>query len=346
MPAVSREELRNQLKKQVFAPVYTLFGAESYLRDLAAKTIRDLAMKSAAFREFNESSFSLTTPESLADALAAAEQLPMMAERRVVVISNVRITSTGAKDSLKDDSEALLLRYLDNPSPTSIVLFIADELDKRRKAAKHLLEKTIAVEFDRMDDVAAAQWVRSRMKDEGFEPEDSAVKRLVAYAGDDLRRLANETDKVMTAMMPDKVVTGEMVSRLVSDSREISNFELTDRLMAKDKKRSLEVLHKILDEGGEPLMLLGLIASNFRKMLLAKSLMEHGIDRAEVIRHLKLPWRMQDEFLASARRADVGRLKSAIERLAETDVAIKTSKGGGTSGPRHQIEVLVCELVN
>ena len=68
-------------------------------------------------------------------------------------------------------------------------------------------------------------------------------------------------------------------------------------------------------------MLLGLIASNFRKMLLAKSLMEHGADRAEVIRHLKLPWRMQDEFLASARRADVGRLKSAIERLAETDLA-------------------------
>ncbi len=39
MAILGREDLRNQLKKREFAPVYLLFGAETYLRDLAAKTI-------------------------------------------------------------------------------------------------------------------------------------------------------------------------------------------------------------------------------------------------------------------------------------------------------------------
>ena len=73
--------------------------------------------------------------------------------------------------------------------------------------------------------------------------------------------------------------------------------------------------------------------------------MTRGADRGEVARVLKLRYSDQENFLAAARRADMGQLTRVLARLAETDLAIKTSIGGsGPQGARMQLEVLVCEL--
>lgn len=347
MAVISRDDLRNQLKRREVAPVYVLFGEESYLRDLAAKTIADIVLKDAQLREFNENEFSLNSPDQLPTALAAADQLPMMAAKRVVRISDVRITATGSRDSLKEDYEGMLTSYLDNPSPDSVVLFIADDFDKRRKAAKLLADKAVAVEFKALDDEEALHWTKGRIKDSGFSYDDEAARLLVSMVGDDIRRLASEIEKVCTSILPDRLITVEAVERLVTNSRELSNFELSDHLISKNRRKALEILTKILDDGAEPLMLLGLIASNFHRLLLAKEMMEQGIDRGEISRSLKLPYRKQEEFLANARRTGREVIAKVLERIAETDLAIKTSRGGGgPHGARLQLEVLVCELVS
>jgi DNA polymerase III delta subunit len=80
---------------------------------------------------------------------------------------------------------------------------------------------------------------------------------------------------------------------------------------------------------------------------MSKELMRNGVDRREVARILKLPYGKQEDFLASARRIETEKLTWIMRRIAETDVAIKTSiGGGGTAGSRLQIEMLVCELAN
>ena len=73
--------------------------------------------------------------------------------------------------------------------------------------------------------------------------------------------------------------------------------------------------------------------------------MAQGLARGEVARIAKLRYSDQEAFLAAARRTDAGKLAGAIRRLAETDLAIKTSIGGsGPVGARLQIEMLVAEL--
>ena len=347
MPVLSRDDLRNQLKRREIAPVYLLFGAETYLRDLAAKTIANMVLDENSLREFNENEFSLNQSENLSYALASAEQLPMIAARRVILITEVRISSTGTKDTLKEDYESLLTSYLSRPSETSVVIFIADELDKRRKMAKILIEGSTAVEFAKFTDHELVNWARKEIKDSGFDAEEKALHHLVGLVGDNLRKLTNEIKKVTTAALPDKLVTYELVESLVTNSREIPNFDLTDQLFGKDKRKPLHTLKKILDDGAEPLMLLGLIAHNLRRTLMAKELMEKGVERTEVVRIMKLHPKYHEDFLQTARRSDAKKLLRIIERIAEADLAIKTSKGGGgNAGARMQIEMLVCEIIN
>src|SRR5687767_8357031 len=87
MATLTREELKRELKAGKVGPLYLLFGPEGYLRDAAARALADAALKDSPLREFNESSFSLLSAD-VQHAIAAAEQLPMMAERRVVRITD------------------------------------------------------------------------------------------------------------------------------------------------------------------------------------------------------------------------------------------------------------------
>lgn len=344
MAILTREDLRNQLRRREIAPVYVLFGPESYLRDIAAKTIADLSFAEGELRDFNETEFSLNTTD-IGHALAAAEQLPMMAARRVVRVADVRVSATGTKDNLKEDFEPILTAYLKRPAESSIVIFIADELDKRRKMAKLLLENTVAVEFARFNNNELIAWARTKIKESGADLDERALHHLIGLVGDDVRRLTNEIDKLVTAAMPDSAITYGLVESLVPNSRELSNFALTDHLMAGRKAAAIDVLRKILSDGAEPLMVLGMLSYNYHRLFLAKEMMAEGVDRSEVAKVMKLRYSDQETFLAGARRTDRAKLTRIMKRLADTDLAIKTSKGGGgPQGSKMQIEMLVCEL--
>lgn len=331
MAVLGREDLRNHLKKGEIAPLYLLFGAEKYLRDLAAKTIADLVLKDSPLREFNETTFSLSETD-FQQAIASAEQLPMISSRRIVKITDV--------NKLKEADEESLARYVARPADSSVVIFIAYELDKRRRFAKILLDACVSVEFTPLSDMELIAWANGKLKELNTQIDDKALREIVALVGNNVLRLTNEIEKLAIAALPEKVITLEMVESLVPNSRELSNFELTDYLLNKNRIRALQILKKILDDGAEPLMLLGLIANNFHRLFLAKELMKQGVDRSEVAKTLKLPYSRQEEFLATARRAETDKLSQNLKRIAEADLNIKTSK----ATPRLQIEMLVAEL--
>ncbi|MGE3466890.1 MAG: DNA polymerase III subunit delta [Pyrinomonadaceae bacterium] len=325
--------------------MYVLFGPETHLRDLAAKTIVNLSFGDGDLRDFNESSFSLNTEGNLQRAIAAAQQLPMMASRRVITLTELRISATGVRDTITEQHESAISAYLNDPSPHAVLIFVADELNGVRKMGKLLREKAVAVEFKSLDERDMAVLARRIAAKAGAEIDDTTVRQLIARIGPDVNRLTNELNKLAAAAMPSGRITADLIEALVPNSHEISNFDLTDHLVAGRRAKALSALKKILDDGGEPLALLGLISYNYRRLLMAKDLMSRGADRGEVAKVVKLRYSDQEPFLAAARRADLDRLTHAISRLADTDVAIKTSIGGsGPAGARQQLEILVCEL--
>ena len=113
MPTLTRQQLEASLKEGTIAPLYLIFGVETYLRDHTTRAIAEAALKDSLLREFNESRFSLLSGSAL-DAIAAAEQFPMMSERRVVYIQDF--------GKLREADEDALKRYIENPVATSVVI--------------------------------------------------------------------------------------------------------------------------------------------------------------------------------------------------------------------------------
>ena len=338
MTTLQKADLRRHLKARVLAPVYILHGPETYLKELAARTIAGFALTRPDLREFNENNISLNDV-SVIEALSAAEQLPFGDERRVVLITDLFLSTNRLTTSLKDNAEEVIGRYLDNPCESTVVVFVASEFDKRLKASKMFEKKAVAVEFKPFDQGEAVKWVRDKMRQAGVEADQRTVDLLVSLAGVDAGKLEVEVGKLVTAALPETVITYELVERLTKHSRVLSNFDLTDHLVAGRQESALAAMRKILDDGAEPVMLLGLLSYNFRQLYVAKELMNEGLDRAQVIAEMGLRGR-PDRLLGAARRADSDKFMHFITRIAEADRAIKTSAGT----PRLQIEMLVCEL--
>lgn len=331
MKTLTREDLREKLKKGEISPLYLLFGAETFLRDLAVKTISDRTLADSQLREFNENTFSLNDVD-IQTALASAEQLPVMATRRVVKITEL--------NKLKESDEDFLLNYLKHQAETCVVMFIAEELDKRKKIPKLLMEYCVSVEFTLLKDYEIQTWTRQKAKELNVQIDEKALRYLLNLVGNGVRKLTSELEKLAVASLPDSIITLELVEKLTSNSREISNFDLTDQILAGNRNGAMKVLQKILNDGAEPLMLLGLIANNYHRLYLAKELMSQGVERIEVARIMKLPPFKQEDFLTTARRADSSILSWSLERIAATDLAIKTSK----ATPQLQVELLVADL--
>jgi DNA polymerase-3 subunit delta len=331
MSTLTRDELRRALKAGRLEPLYLLYGPEEYLRERAARAITEAALSGALLREFNETSFSLASAD-VQHALAVACQMPVMAARRVVRITNFA--------RLREADEGALMRYVARPVESTVLIFIADELDRRRRLSKALIEACVAVEFALLSEAELATWARARLRELKAEADELTLRQIVALTGSHVRQLAIELEKLATAALPSGQITMEMVDLLVNRSRTLSNFELTDHLIARDRRQALQTLGRLLDDGTEPLMLVGLIASNYRRLALAKDLMARGAPKEEVFRLVALPYSKREEFLATARRSSPENLAHSLQRIAATDLAIKTSRGTA----RQQLELLVCEL--
>jgi len=331
MNTLTRVELERSLREMI-RPLYLLLGTETYLRGVAVDAITNAALSETLLREFNDSSFTLLT-DAVQSAVAAAEQLPMMSSRRVVKIKDFA--------KLRDADEQVLIAYVKNPAPSTVMIFVADDLDKRKALSKALLDNCAVVEFSPIKDAEARKWCQTRLKELKVAIDEQVLTEIIRLVGTDVQTLYTELDKLAAAAIDSGRITLDLVDELIGRSRELSNFELADHLLAKNRKRALETLHRLLDDGAEPLMLVGLIASNYRRLAMGKDLLSRG-GPAEVFRNVSMPPFKRESYLATLQRSDAAKLAKGIQLIAAVDLAIKTSQ----ATPRLQLEMLVCELAS
>jgi len=331
VPARARKDLEQSLKQGQIDPFYYLYGAETFLRDQAARAIADAALQGTLLREFNDSSFNLFSND-VRDAIAAAEQLPMMSERRVVRLRNF--------SRLREADEEFLLAYLERPVETTVMIFVGDDIDKRKKFGKKLMAGT-AYEFAPLPSKELPAWIKAHLKTLNADIEPEAGRRLIEVVASDLLTLTNELNKLAIAALPSGRITLELVDQLVSRSREHMNWDLTDGIVSRNGRVAMKVLRDFLDDGVEPVLLTGIIAATFRRLAMAKELFDRGAQPREIFSEVRVPPFKQGDYLSMLRRTDATKLRHALQRIAETDLAIKTSK----ATPRMQVEMLVCELL-
>ena len=186
-----------------------------------------------------------------------AETLPFLAERRVIVVRNVERYNRMSGE--KGSPLAALMRYLDTPCDTTLLILVSAQIDKRKKLYKACKKLDAIVECPQLEDNALRSWVQEELGKREKRIRASAINELIGRAGSKLSDVQNALDLVATYVGDAEEITDEDVNAACADVAEESVWTLTDAIAASDTPRALATLHQLADMGKAPDELMGLI---------------------------------------------------------------------------------------
>jgi DNA polymerase-3 subunit delta len=136
--------------------------------------------------------------------------------------------------------------------------------------------------------------------------------------------LASELDKLAVGAVGDGVITAEDVRRVSAPGREHGNFEVADALCSRDAAAATRLLACALDEGAQPIALIGALAASLKPVLAGAELVARGRSVDEALRELSVPPYQRAACQRGLRVYRPNELRRALAQLADIDLASKT----------------------
>lgn len=314
------------IKQGNIAPVYLLVGEESYLINQTISKLKDALSQD---EEVEVITFDLDeVPVDL--VIDEADTIPFFSERKLVIAKNASFLKATEKGKEKIDHDLKRLEnWLAFPSDTSITVFIApyEKLDERKKITKIIKEKATYVQTETPKEKDLAVWIQSEVQAQGKTIRQDALEKLVVMVGTNMLQLQMEIEKMSLYLGESGEITAELVEELVAKTLEQDAFKMLNAYLEQNHEQALEIYHDLLRQKEEPIMLVGLLASNIRTMSNVYYLLKKGYHPQQIAKQLKVhPYRVK-LMVENRRRPSDESLLKALYRLAEVDLALKTSGG-------------------
>jgi DNA polymerase-3 subunit delta len=320
---VTPDDLARELAEGRLRPAYLLLGEEPLLREDALRALRAAVLGGAgdAF-DFERLEGARLGAGALRDALRT---LPVLAPRRLVLLDEPEGTRGAAADALPE-----LVAEL--PEGGSCVLVVcASKADRRARFVKALAAGLVeCVAPTRSAEIAA--FVRLEAERQGVALERGVAELLAERAGPQLLWLRQEIAKLSLLAGEGRKLTRAHVAAGSVDAAEASVWELMDAIGEGRSADALVALSRLQADGAPPPVLLGSLASHFRRLL-----------RVGAGESVAGPPFVQRKLASQARRFTGARLRSALDAIHDTDLALK---GAGALRPERALERLVIALAS
>ena len=250
---------------------------------------------------------------------AAAQTLPMFAERRLVMVKQ--------SEGLSEADQAALVEYFKNPSPTTCLLFVGKKPDLRRKFFVDLKKTGEMVEFKPPYENQLPAFIMSEASLAEVRIAHEAAELLLLLSGTNLQELASQIEKLAGYVGAGKTITLESVREIASDTRADSVFDLANALGEKNLGIALRKLQTVLRDGQAPLFVLNMLTRQFRQLWQIRELMARKVPKPEMGRAIGL---RSDYFLPGlmkqAANFTLVDFRRIFTRFYETDIALKSSR--------------------
>ena len=310
--------LKKHLSQGNLSPCYVLHGDDDWVINTAWGMF-DNAVDS--FPEFNIEI--LGEGSDIRKILEACLTLPMMAERRLV------------KADKPSFSMKLLQEYLSNPAPSTVlVLKFGAALPKDLTAGGG---GVTIVNCNRLDRATMTMWVKREAEKSGAEISNGAAALLFDYCLDNMSRISTETVK-LAAYRYGGIIEPNDVEEFVTADAEHKIFALTDAMTQGNPDLAFDVLNKLLADKNQPIAILGLMYSHYRRLL-------HSAisgDDPDLYKYLGVKEGAVRIAQKNSKKYSKRRLYDIVKMFHQADFDFKN---GGLSG-RAGLEKIVAEIIN
>ena len=308
--------MAEKITKERLKPVYYIYGPEEHLADRYLGEIKSAVLE-AGFESLNYEAYYRDSMDA-AGVVASAETLPAFSDHRVVVVKGA--------GSLNEAQKNIFLEYVKEPSPSTVLVFMAGvkKPDMRTAFVKLLSERGYLLECRRLRNSELVSWIKREAKLLGKAIGEGPAVRLVEIAGPKLADILGELEKI-TLYIGDKgeIETGD-VEEAGLDCRQETIFKLSDAIGSKDLAQAMKIYQKISNE--QPLKILSAVTREIRVLLKIKLCSKRGVPTQGMAKVVGVPPWTLNAYMARSARFTEAELKRAIRRFREVDMALKTGR--------------------
>ncbi|MCQ2420304.1 MAG: DNA polymerase III subunit delta [Clostridia bacterium] len=331
------EQFKRDLKAGNLGQFYIFCGEEAYLREhytaLLIKKLSDGPAAEFNFHRFTAENFS---PEAFADAV---EAMPMMADRTLVMLDDVDLFKLPESDRTKMSDI-----FSDIPEWCCVVLIydtVAWKLNKQyKKLADAISRHAQIVEFEKQSERNLLDWVAKHFRAAGKEISDKNAQYLLFLTDGSMSMLASEIGKVASYAGGQEIQKSD-IDAVVTPVLNAQTFQLSDCAAKGEFDKALRILQDLFAMQVDPLMILGALGSQLRRMHYARMIAGCGkgqetlMELADIRSSYAAGITMQ-----AARRISDEFGRAAVELCLKADRAIKSSR----DDPQRVLEILIVQL--
>jgi len=307
--------------------LYFIYGEEELLAERLLARLKELFSKEAD-PDFNMTV--MTVPESSAeDIIEAAETVPLLSSRRLVIVREV--------DRLNRKEQEKLAAYVKGDNPDTTLVLVArfhsppDSSAVKKVEASSLFKaasqkgKAVHVTLGRGRQAGLDTYVSDEFKKRGKRIEADARSLLIEKAGGNLRDLSDAVERVCLFTSSDKVIGCEAVEQAVSPLAEQGIFDFVDAVAGRRRDVSLYLLDRLLMQGESPERLFSMLLRQFRLLARTRAIMDSG-SREDVASRLGVHPYVAKKCLEQSRRFSADRLRHTFGVLRDAQVEMRTTK--------------------
>ena len=249
----------------------------------------------------------------------------------------------------KADEQGRILQLLERGLPDgSRLLLLAPHVDKRGRGYKKLSGQgcvvDLSVERDRSGRIrreSLAAFLDQRLRRARKRIDPQAREAVLARCGNELWAVHQEIEKLLLYVGDAETVGVSDVEEIFTDQSESWVFDLTDSLAQRDALQALGFLRRLMADGEYPLRVLGAIASQVRRLLSARQLLDHELARVwrQRMSYTEFQQRVPADTeglptkspyanyltLQRAERFTLSELKGFLRLIQQTDTRLKSS---------------------
>lgn len=310
------------VKKGPIGDAYLMEGPEEYIKQQALERLKEKLLP-AGLEEMNLTE--LNDPD--ADALiAAAETLPFMGEKRLVVVRECSLLTAGKK--AEDEKKvAAISDYVGHISPsTCLVFYVKGKADGRKKLYTLLKKKNAIVDFSPMSDAECAGWAAKTMQRMGKQLNRDCAEKLVFTVGRDAALLKQEMEKLAAYLSGREEVTPEDIEAVCTRSSEYTVFQMVDAQVAGNNGQTFALLRDLLRAGEDRIMVLAMLLRQYRILYHMRCMLDEKTPQQSQAQLLGIPPFAVGRTQQQARRFSREQLKQAYDMLLEYEQGIKSGR--------------------
>lgn len=315
MPILDSQKFYKELEKKTPSPLYFLFGDDPYLIEQAYLRIKHEFLDPMML-DFNYDQFYGLDSE-VEKIIDAVETLPMMAQHRFVVLKEAH--------ALNDKEWLQLEKVFTHSVESTVFVILAEKIDKRKKAIKTLIDKSIGLECKRPYNNQIPQWVNYIALQYDLKLNNECIQLIHKRVGDSLIEIDAEIKKLALYVGDKKTVTSEDVQNVISFSKEESVFELTKSVGKKNRALALENLINLVDQGQSEVGIVTILARHLRLLLKINKGLSEGLSGNQLAAEVQVSPYFIEESIAQARKWTDDEIQKGLADLSQIDKSLKSS---------------------